>query len=110
MVQIEFTGDRLRYIKFQIRYSLPEYLIEGGMRSPFEVNEGELTLLAYMVMYKEAAVETFLSHGHSKSQKSVENYLSGLRKKGLVVGKEINPDLYISLSPEGHVYTFKLTD
>ncbi len=96
MLLIQFEGSLVDYIKFQARYSIP-----------IDLNDGELTLIAYKFLYGENAVEQFISDGHSKSNKSVENYLSTLRKKGLIIGKGLNPDLYLTKDSSQHVYTFK---
>lgn len=100
---VPFQGTKLEFVKFQIHNSVPSLL-----------NDGEATLLAYLFLYPFVAKWKFIEDGHSKSDKSVDNYLSSLRKKGLVVGKgnstAINPDLYLSESPENMIFTFSIQE
>ena len=94
---IQFRGSMLDFVKFQAQHSVP-----------FHLNDGEVTLVAYMFLYGDKAVERFIADGHSRSEKSVENYMSTLRKKGLVTGKVLIPELYLSTEHVDHVFTFSV--
>ena len=97
VIHIQFEGSLVDYIKFQVRYCVP-----------LDLSEGELTLVAYIFLYKDQATDKLLLDGRSKSHKSVENYMSSLRKKSLIIGKGLNPELYLSKDSTNHVYTFKV--
>lgn len=103
IVVIPFQGSKLDFVKFQIIHSVP-----------VNMNDGEATLLAYLYLYPSSAKIKFLNDGHSSSEKSVENYLSSLRRKGVVVGKgnstAIHPDLYLSSDPSNMVFTYQITE
>lgn len=99
IIQIKFTGTKLDFIKFQVRHSIPTHL-----------SEGEIELIAYLFLYKELAVRKMLEDGCSKSEKSLNNYLSSLRKKGVVIGKSLVSGLYLSETPDRHYFTFSLSD
>jgi hypothetical protein len=99
---IVFSGTKLDFVRFQAQHSVP-----------FHLSEGEITLIAYLFLYKESAVKKMLADGNSKSEKSVNNYLSSLRKKGVVIGKGLAPGLYLSESPTEpvpHIFTFEITE
>ena len=90
---VPFRGSLVEYIKFQVRHTVP-----------LALNDTDLTLIAYIFLYKEDAQAKFLDDGHSKSEKSVENYISRFRKIGLVVDKiSLHPNLYISTNPSDHI-------
>ena len=97
VIHIQFTGSLVDYIKFQAQHCVP-----------FGLNDGELTLIAYIFLYNDQAIDKFIQDGHSKSHKSMENYMSTLRKKGLIIGKGLTPELYLSKDPTDHYYTFKI--
>lgn len=95
---VPFRGSLVDYVKFQVRHTVPLVL-----------SDTDLTLLAYIFLYKDRAQEMFLDDGHSKSDKSVENYISRFRKIGLIVGKlDLHPNLYLSTNPADHIYTFEI--
>ena len=96
---IRYAGTKLDFVRFQARHAIPVHL-----------SEGEITLVAYLFLFKDLAVGKLLSDGHSKSEKSVLNYMSSLRKKGIVVGKALTEGLYLSENPDKHYFTFELTD
>lgn len=96
-LSITFRGSLLDYLRFQIRHSIP-----------LPLSEGEITLIAYLHLYKEKASEKYRQDGHSKSEKSVDNYISKFRKDGLVFGNLLNPQLYLSSSPNDHIYNFEV--
>jgi len=97
LLVVAFKGTLMEYLKFQIRHCIP-----------LSLSDGKITLLAYLHLYKEAAVEKFLTDGHSKSKQSVENYLSDFRKEGLMNGNELNTAIHLTTDPTNYVYTFNV--
>lgn len=94
-LHIAFSGTRLDFVKFQVRHSVPAHL-----------SDGEITLVAYIHLYGDEAATKFMEDGHSRSEKSVGNYMTMLRQKGVVTGKKIVDGLYLSDTPHNHFFTF----
>jgi len=102
MELITYTGTKLDFLTFQIRCAMPKGL---------HLNDGEVTLLAYLFLFKGSGPHQFVEDGHSKSIKSTDNYLSSLRRKGLVVGKtDINPELFLAEDPANYLFAFQIVE
>lgn len=102
--EVTFTGSKLDFLRFQARHS-----------APFHLNDGELTLIAYLFLYKEQAVKKVFEDGHFKSVKSAGNYMTTLRGKGVVVGDRLVQGLADLLvedptEPEIRFFTFKIVE
>lgn len=95
---VPFRGSLVDYVKFQVRHTMFLHL-----------NDTDITLIAYLFLYKDDAQAKFLDDGHSKSEKSVENYISRFRRIGLVTEKSIlHPGLYLTTDASNHIYTFEV--
>jgi len=70
-----------------VRYQLEHILKECGL------NTTDLTVLSNIFLYKNHAPAMMVNKGFSKSRKSIENLITGYRKKGLVVGTRKNTKL-----------------
>ena len=89
----------LEFIKFQLKYIIPVPL-----------SEGELTLLAYVHLYDSNYAAKFITDGHSRSSKSVDNYVGKLRKEGILThDKKLNPQIALTQDPTKFLYFFDLT-
>lgn len=99
--QVKFRGTKLDFVRFQARHSIP-----------LQLSDGEIDLVAYLFLYQDDAVKKFLEDGHSKSEKSVKNYLSTLRGKGVVVGNHLVSGLADLLveDPSNRFFTFEITE
>lgn len=87
------------FLKFQLRY-----LIKG-----VKMSEGELTLLSYIFLYGESAVQKMLDDGYSKSKPSLTNYLGRLRKEGVLIeGNALHPSINLTTDPSEFIYYFIL--
>lgn len=90
----------VEFVKFQFRY----------IASGINLGDGELTLLAYVYLYDDF-MEKFMADGHSRSKVSVGNYVTRLKKEGLMIStKELNPDLVLTKDPSKFIYYFVLND
>lgn len=89
---------KLEYVKFQIKYRLTE-----------QVSNGLLTLMAYIFLYPKNFKKKFMADGHSSSSQSVDNYVSTIRKMGLLSDDNT---LKIGTIPEYYqnLYIFNVTD
>lgn len=97
--------DKIDLIKFQIKWILHPNII---------LNDKDLTILAYVYLYKGDAIEKMLEKNISKSYKSLENYISKFRKLTLVEGfKEhtmLNPNIRIALGNISYTIRFQLNE
>lgn len=98
-LHVEFHGTKLDFVKFQARHSIPVHL-----------SDGEITLVAYIFLYGKDAVTKFIEDGHSRSEKSVSNYMTSLRHKGVVAGRDLVDGLYLSETPYNHFFTFNVAE
>lgn len=64
-------------VKFQLRFTLEQY----------RINDSDLTVLSYIYIYEDKAVDKLLEIGFSKSEKSIQNTISKYRKKGIVTSQ-----------------------
>lgn len=79
--------DKVDFYKFQLRTYLPRV----------KLNDTEQAVVVYYYLH-ENPIQELLKDGVFKSHKSVENYVSRLRKQGLLVGKgkvktRVNPQI-----------------
>ena len=89
----------LEFIKFQLRHIIP-----------ITLSEGELTLGAYIFLFDRVFLEKYMEDGHSRSTKSVENYVSKLKKLGIITQeRKLNPDIYITKDPTKFIHFFNVT-
>lgn len=93
--------NKLELVEFQLKYILHE------LKS---ITKTELKILAYLFIYKTNVVDKVVEDQLLTSRKSTENYISGLRKKGIVVGTgqytKLNPA--INIVEENLEFTIKL--
>lgn len=95
--------NKIELIKFQIKWIL---------HSNLELNDKDLTILAYVYLYKAKAIDCMLRDNISKSRKSLENYISKFRKLTLIEGlgdnTKLNSRIKIVLSDLSYTIRFKL--
>lgn len=63
------------------------------------ISENSLTILAYLIAYgaRKKTIELIKSSNFVKHEGTVDNIISSLRKKGLLIKEDIGPDSF----PEG---------
>ena len=88
----------LEFLKFQLKYIVP-----------LTLNDGQLTLLAYIKLHGEDCVNKYMADGHSRSTKSVDNYLCELRKLGILTKEnKLHPGLALTEDPTRFIHFFNV--
>jgi len=85
---IKLTKEEL--IKFQLRWILKDKI---------ELNDTQLSTLAYVYLYKYEAPSKMVADNIGKSEKSIENIISIFRKTGLIEGLRSNTRLNPNIKP-----------
>lgn len=88
--------SREEIIKFQLSFILRQ----------FKFNDTQLLILAYLYLHQDDATDKLLDDGILGSYQTVKNYISRLRKTGLVHGNKLHPK--IKVFEEDLEYTIKL--
>lgn len=83
-------------VKFQLRFTLEQY----------RINDSDLTVLAYVYLHEDKAIDKLMDIKFSKSEKSIENTISKYRKKG-IVSKGISLHSQIKPFTENLEFTIK---
>lgn len=106
-LQIEYFFTETDYIKTQLICTL------WSTNYP-HISDGKLTLLAYIYLYGDNAIQKFVQDGHSKSISSVNNYIVDLKKAGdwypplLSSDGKLNPGITILPDPSISTFLFRL--
>ena len=88
----------LEFVKFQLRHIIPVTL-----------SEGEITLAAYIHLHDLSFMDKYMSDGHSRSTKSVENYVSKLKKLGILTqDRRLNPEICLTKDPTRYIHFFNI--
>lgn len=88
--------SREEIVQFQLRFTL----------RAFGFNDTELLVLSYIAVHGDSATEKILRDKVLGSYQTVKNYLSVLRKTGVLQGNNIHPN--IKVFQEDLEYTIKL--
>lgn len=93
-VPLRFSREEL--VSFQLKFTLRK----------FNFNDTELLVLAYIYLHGDLATDKILGDKVLGSYQTVKNYMSKLRKSGVIVGEKLHPN--IKVFEESLEYTFEL--
>lgn len=97
--------NKINLVKFQLEYAL---------RGILKLSKTELDVLAYVYLHGRKAVEIMKEKDIVQHEKTVENYITGFRKKGVIVGfsteTRLNENIKIFLEDIEYTIQIKLKD
>ena len=96
------------------KVDLTKFQLEYALRGILKLSKTELDVLAYVFLHGRKAVEIMKEREIVMHEKTVENYITGFRKKGIIVGfsteTRLNENIQIFLEDIEYTIQIKLKD